>query len=87
MTPVEAQALLSAYLPFLQPQGRVVVICPQQRGQRSDDTHVTYFDEPMLRALLESVGLTVGSARSFPLPRAAGRWFTHNETIVVARQR
>lgn len=86
MTPPEAARLLSDHLPFIRDHGRVVLICPQQRGQASDDTHVTYFDPPRLHALVKSIDLEVVSSRSFPLPRAAGRIFTHNETIVVARR-
>lgn len=82
----DARALLTDYLPFVRPGGRVVAICPQQRGQASDPTHLTFFDPATLQALLTSVGLVVQSTRSFPLPAAAGRWFTHNETIVVTRQ-
>src|SRR5262245_4239843 len=36
--------LLATYLPYVRPSGRVIVITPQEAGQRRDATHVTYFD-------------------------------------------
>lgn len=82
----DAVGLVRTYLPYLAPDGRVIAICPQQRGQRSDATHVTYLPAADLAALLGQAGLVVERLASFPLPRAAGRWFTHNETIAVARR-
>jgi hypothetical protein len=37
-----------------------------------------------LTEVLGRAGAAVDQVRSFPLPALAGRWFTHNETIVVA---
>ncbi|MBI5090180.1 MAG: class I SAM-dependent methyltransferase [Actinobacteria bacterium] len=85
MTPLEASALVHEHLRYVRPGGRVVVICPQQRGQRSDPTHVTYMPPEVIAALLAEAGVSVERTTSFPLPSFAGRWFTHNETIVVGR--
>lgn len=82
MTVDEGLGLLREYLPFVRRQ--VIVICPQERGYDSDETHVTFLDAPDIARMLETVGLRVRSSSSFPLPRAFGRWFTHNDLIVRA---
>jgi SAM-dependent methyltransferase len=80
-----ADALLATYLPFVRPGGRVLLITPQERGFASDPTHVTFTDDARLAELCTGAGLLVQSRRSFPLPRAAGRWFVYNEFIVDAK--
>ena len=84
LTAGEQHDLLSTYLPFVRPGGTVVLITPQERGQASDATHVTFVDAAALDALAHEFGL-VGSARSFPLPRVAGKAFRYNEFVLVAR--
>jgi 2-polyprenyl-3-methyl-5-hydroxy-6-metoxy-1,4-benzoquinol methylase len=78
-------ALLRSYLPEVVGGGRVVLITPQERGQRSDPTHVRLMDARALRDLAEQCGLTIERISSFPLPRVFGRWFIYNETVTVAR--
>lgn len=84
MTADEARELLRSYLPYLKPDGRVMLICPQRRGYRTDATHVQFFDLPALRALATSVGLVVTREYSFPLPEFAGSVFAYNEYCLVA---
>lgn len=84
LAPDDAVDLVARHLPYVRPGGRVVAICPQARGQRSDPTHVTYLPADRLVDLLTRAGAVVDRVRSFPLPAVAGRWFTHNETVVVA---
>jgi len=80
----ERSELLRDWLPLLRPGGRVVLICPQERGFRSDPTHVEFLDGSDLVGLCQEVGLMSARVRSFPLPRPFGRWFIWNETVVVA---
>ncbi len=82
----QAEALLKLYLPYLRPGGRVVLIVPQKAGFASDPTHVEYFDGQALQSLLREVQVTPEQQTSFPLPQAAGRWFVHNEFVVVGRK-
>lgn len=83
----DAVTLVGSYLPALATNGRVVVICPQQRGYASDHTHVTYFDEPALRRLAAAIGLDVVKYRSFPLPRfLGGAWIYNEHILVLSRQ-
>lgn len=85
MTRTQSQALIAEYLPYVAPGGRLVLVCPQERGFASDPTHVEFLDFPDLAQICEQSGATVGFRRSFPLPRWAGRWFTYNEFVVCAR--
>lgn len=80
----QAQALLTSYLTYLRPGGRVVLICPQERGYGSDPTHVEFLRFADLAELCRHAGLLVRREYSFPLPRLAGRVFTHNEFVVWA---
>jgi 2-polyprenyl-3-methyl-5-hydroxy-6-metoxy-1,4-benzoquinol methylase len=80
-----AVELLRPFVAYVRPGGKVILITPQERGFRSDPTHVEYFDFAALDRLVGALGLVRQSARSFPLPRAAGHVFTHNEFVVVAR--
>lgn len=79
--------LMRAYLPFLRPGGRVVMITPQERGYRSDPTHVRFMGFDELVQLAEQLGLEVERRYSFPFPRFAGLVFPYNEFVVVARKR
>lgn len=80
----DAIGLVARHLVYVRPGGRVVAICPQQRGQRLDPTHVTALPADRLVEVLTGAGAVVDRVSSFPLPSVAGRWFAHNETIVVA---
>jgi SAM-dependent methyltransferase len=74
-----AADLLRSYLPYLRPAGTVFLICPQERGYASDDTHVQFTTGHDLEELARAVGLDPQGWYSFPLPRWAGRAFTYNE--------
>lgn len=84
LPPGGGAAVLAPYLPYLAPGARLVLICPQQRGFRSDPTHTVFVDDAALAALCDELGAEVDEQSSFPFPRAAGRWFTHNEFVTVA---
>ena len=76
--------LIASYLPYLAAHGRVVLINPQERGQRSDLTHVRLIDSEAIARLADQCGLVVERISSFPLPRYFGRWFIYNETVTIA---
>ncbi|MEI2732465.1 MAG: class I SAM-dependent methyltransferase [Dermatophilaceae bacterium] len=80
----EALEVIRSYLPYLRPGGRLMLICPQEVGFRSDPTHVRFFDGPDLAALARDLGLEPGMPWSFPFPRWAGKVFVYNETNLVA---
>lgn len=79
-----ADGVLADYLPHLRPGGKVMLVCPQEKGYTTDATHVRFVDLDGLRAHAARHGLTVTSARSFPLPRIAGKVFAYNEFVLVA---
>jgi SAM-dependent methyltransferase len=84
LTPSDAAEMLGTYLPFVRTGGQVVLITPQERGFTTMPTHITFTDTDALSRLCTDAGLLVRRARSFPLPRLAGRWFTYNEFVVEA---
>ena len=79
--------VVGQFLPHLRPRGRLVFICPQERGWRTDPTHVRFVDLHELEVTAGLLDADVQKAFSFPLPRAAGGLFTYNEFVVVARLR
>lgn len=85
LTPDEVEPIVRSYLPFIKPGGRVVWICPQERGYRSDATHVTFTDFAALGALADRLGIVAEKQYSFPFPRFAGKLFTYNEFDFIGR--
>jgi len=83
LAPDEARVLVAEHLAFVRAGGRVVLIAPQEAGFRSDPTHRTFFDDAALGELLGSLACTVLRSYSFPFPRPVGRFFPHNEFVVV----
>lgn len=87
MSRSEAAALLILYLPAVRCGGKVVVVCPQPRGFRSDPTHVHYFSGAEITAVLAGVSCLRPLRRwSFPFPSPAGTLFTYNESWVMAEK-
>ncbi len=85
MTRLEAVALLDEYRELMRAGGKVVLICPQERGYASDETHVNFQDSRDLIDIAHEAGLVVERAYSFPFPRRFGKLFVYNESVVVAR--
>ena len=83
MTSNDADALLQHYLPYLKRGGKVIIITPQERGQASDETHVMFVDEQVMRRMADRLQMQVISIRSFPFTRIVGRLFTYNETVAM----
>jgi 2-polyprenyl-3-methyl-5-hydroxy-6-metoxy-1,4-benzoquinol methylase len=80
----DALELLRTYLPFVRSDGAVVLITPQERGFRSDPSHVDFVDFSALEMICDELGLTVQRSYSFPFPRVFGKVFTYNEFVVLA---
>lgn len=80
-----AVGLVREYLPYVAPGGTVCFITPQERGYASDATHVTFTDFAALEQLCRATGLSPVRHYSFPFPRAAGKLFTYNEFVLLAR--
>lgn len=86
MTEDHVVALVQEYETLLKPDGRLIVMTPQEAGFRSDSTHVELMDFARLTRISERLGFTVERRFSFPFPRWAGRLFTYNEFVVVSRK-
>ncbi len=81
----DALRVVRMYLPYVRPGGRVMFICPQEVGYRSDHTHVRFVDDQDLVQLARELGLEPGRPWSFPFPRPFGKVFIYNEFNLVAR--
>ena len=77
--------LISDYLGYLKPGGTVMLICPQERGYESDDTHIRWVDFDGLEAHRMANNLETVRSFSFPFPRVLGRVFVYNEFVLVLR--
>lgn len=84
MPPEMGEQVVRDYLPYLRPGGKVLFICPQERGYASDPTHVRWTTGEDLMDLSTALGLRPAKWRSFPLPRFTGKAFIYNEFNVVA---
>lgn len=78
--------MLKEYIPFLKKNGKIIVICPQEKGYSTDATHVDFYDFDALEGLLGKVDFGVEKKQSFPFPRIVGRYFPYNEFVVVAKR-
>jgi SAM-dependent methyltransferase len=87
MTHLEFAQLLREYVPLIRPDGRIIVMSPQEAGFRSDPTHVEFVDLAKIRNAVEQVGFTPVREYSFPFPRPVGRFFLYNEFVSVSRRR
>ncbi len=77
--------VLTEYLPCLQPDSVVMIVCPQEVGFASDPTHTSWLDAADLLALCAAAGIECTTSASFPVPRPVGKLFVYNETVVVGR--
>lgn len=84
MAPEMGHEVVASYLPCLRPGGKVLFICPQERGYASDPTHVRWTTGEDLMDLSTDLGLRPQKWRSFPLPRWTGKAFVYNEFNVLA---
>ncbi|WP_083259573.1 class I SAM-dependent methyltransferase [Cellulosimicrobium cellulans] len=85
LEPGSQERFLRPYLDALLPGAHVLVICPQERGFASDPSHTELVDADRIVQVLRTVGVQAERARSFPLPRWAGRLFVYNEFVVHGR--
>jgi SAM-dependent methyltransferase len=78
--------LLLDYVAFVNPQGQLIVITPQEAGFRSDPTHVEFMDFAKIRSAAARVGFAAVREYSFPFPRVFGKVFRYNEFVSVSRR-
>ncbi len=83
MTKEEAGNLLLNYKKFLKPDGKIIVFTPQERGYKSDSTHVTFMDFNDLAEIASITGFQVNREYSFPFSRWIGKYFLYNEFVSI----
>ena len=86
MTEDQVVALVHEYEALLRPDGRLILISPQEAGFRSDSTHVEFMDFARLARVSSRLGFRAERAFSFLFPRWVGGLFTYNEFVVVSRK-
>jgi SAM-dependent methyltransferase len=75
-------ALLKQYVSYLKPKGKIVVICPQEKGFKSDSTHIRFVSRIDIVNFLLNNGFSNVKSISYPLPSIFGSTFVYNENIV-----
>lgn len=84
LTTKDGKKIIKDYLPFV--KNKVVVICPQEKGFTTDETHINFLTHAGIEKILEDCGLVVTKSYSFPFHKKVGKVFTYNETVVVAEK-
>lgn len=84
MSTADGKRIIKEYLPYI--KDKVVVICPQEKGFTTDETHVNFLNHKAIEDIMTSCGLSVVKSYSFPFHKEVGKVFTYNETVVVARK-
>ncbi len=79
-----ATKLIRDYLPYLNKDGKLVIICPQKRGFDSDSSHVEFMDFEKISNIVDQCNMRVVSASSHPLPVVFSKSFIYNEFVVTA---
>jgi hypothetical protein len=82
----EISGLIRRYLPLLKPSGKVILITPQERGWRSDPTHVSFVDFTVMKQVFDELGLAMAHQSSYPFPRCFGNLFIYNEFVGVGQK-
>jgi len=82
----DSDDIIAAYLPYLRPNGKLVLICPQEKGFPTDPTHIRWVNDAELRATGDRNGFSAIRNYSFPFPRVMGKLFTYNEFVYVGQR-
>jgi SAM-dependent methyltransferase len=84
--PDTVDEILETYLPYVRSGGYALFVTPQERGYRSDPTHVRFVDFDDLHALAGRHGLAIAKSYSFPFPRRFGELFIYNQFEVLSHK-
>jgi SAM-dependent methyltransferase len=83
MSPADFAGCVATYSPFIRRGGKLIVICPQERGFATDKTHVHFMDHDAISAAATLSNFREIRRYSFPFPRFLGKLFTYNEFVSV----
>lgn len=84
MTQKEVVELLRGYIHLLKPQGKLIIITPQEAGYKSDSTHIEFMNFSKLQSITEKLDFTISQEYSFPFPRFIGHFFIYNEFVSIS---
>jgi SAM-dependent methyltransferase len=82
----DSDGIIATYLPYLRPNGKLVLICPQEKGFPTDPTHIRWVDDAELRSTGKRHGFHELKNYSFPFPRILGKFFTYNEFVYLGQR-
>jgi predicted SAM-dependent methyltransferase len=82
----DSDDIIAAYLPYLRPNGKLVLICPQEKGFPTDPTHLRWVNDAELREPGYRNGFSEIRNYSFPFPRFMGKFFTYNEFVYMGQR-
>jgi len=85
LAPASQEDFLAPYAATLRSGAVVMLVCPQERGYRSDSSHTDFVDGERMVEVLRALGLETDGWSSFPFPRRAGELFVYNEFVAVGR--
>ncbi len=77
--------LINSYKKYLKNDGKIIIICPQEKGYKSDDTHINFLNFENLSKLMETSKFKIIKSYSFPFHRAFGKIFKYNEFVIVGK--
>ena len=79
--------LLKKYIILLRPEGRLIIISPQEAGYKHGPAHIEFIDFMKMRHIVKELNLTTVIEYSFPLARVFGHVFSWNEFISVSHRK
>ena len=82
----QAKGLIEEYLPYCRAGCRLVLIAPQEKGFKSDATHVEFMDFSKLSQIGGALGFERVKQYSYPFPRLMGKAFIYNEFVHIGRR-
>jgi 2-polyprenyl-3-methyl-5-hydroxy-6-metoxy-1,4-benzoquinol methylase len=85
MSQMDAVQLILGYKHWIKDDGKVVVICPQEKGFASDSTHIEFMDFEKIGQIVREAGFEVLRSYSFPFPRFVGSTYIYNEFVSIGR--
>ncbi len=83
----ECVELIRTYESLIKANVKLIVICPQEAGFRSDSTHVEFMDFDKITRLMKQTSFAPSVEFSFPFPRVVGRLLPYNEFVCVGAKK
>lgn len=75
--------LIKEYLPYLNKNGRIVIVLPDGKSYQNDPTHVLNFTPVEVKLLAKELGLTFKKVFYHPFPKAFGKWLVNDAIYIL----